>query len=55
MVIPLDPRRNHLLNGLPQSTWTRFQPYLEPVQLHLGQTLHAPHEPLLQPWNVTRK
>ena len=34
-----DPRGNQLLAALPQDAWERWQPYLEPVDLVLGQVL----------------
>lgn len=34
-----DPRSNQLLATLPQEVWERWQPYLEPVDLVLGQVL----------------
>ena len=34
-----DPRGNQLLATLPQDVWERWQPYLEPVDLVLGQVL----------------
>lgn len=41
-----DPRTNQLLAALPDAEWTRWEPYLEPVELALGQVLsesgHAP-------------
>ncbi|MEO6624118.1 MAG: Crp/Fnr family transcriptional regulator [Burkholderiaceae bacterium] len=34
-----DPRSNQLLAALPQAEWERWEPYLEPVELGLGQVL----------------
>ena len=34
-----DPRMNHLLRDLPTEAWERWKPYLEPVELTLGQVL----------------
>ena len=34
-----DPRQNHLLAALPVAEWSRWQPYLELVDLPLGQVL----------------
>ena len=34
-----DPRSNQLLAALPHDVWERWQPYLEPVDLVLGQVL----------------
>lgn len=37
--LPTDPRQNHLLAALPDAEWHRWQPYLELVDLPLGQVL----------------
>ena len=34
-----DPRSNQLLAALPHDVWERWQPYLEPVDMVLGQVL----------------
>lgn len=34
-----NPRTNQLLGALPEAEWSRWQPYLEPVELALGQVL----------------
>ncbi len=34
-----DPRRNHLLAGLPEAQLVRLLPHLEPVDLHVGQVI----------------
>ena len=34
-----NPRSNQLLAALPQAVWERWEPYLEPVELTLGQVL----------------
>lgn len=34
------PQQNHLLATLPAAEYTRLQPYLEPVELSLGQVLY---------------
>jgi len=34
-----DPRTNQLLGALPDAEWARWEPYLEPVELLLGQVL----------------
>lgn len=34
-----DPRDNQLLGALPDAEWGRWEPYLEPVELVLGQVL----------------
>lgn len=34
-----DPRLNRLLAVLPNDTWQRLRPHLEPVHLHMGQVL----------------
>lgn len=33
-------RTNHLLAALPDTIWARWEPLLEPVQLHLGQVMY---------------
>jgi CRP-like cAMP-binding protein len=35
-----DPRTNQLLAALPDAAWLRWQPFLEPVTLQLGQVLY---------------
>jgi CRP-like cAMP-binding protein len=39
-IIPLDSRRNHLLDALPAAVWERWGPQLEIVSLRLGQVLY---------------
>jgi CRP-like cAMP-binding protein len=36
---PTDPRLNQLLAALPAAEFARWRPYLEPVELRLGQVL----------------
>ncbi len=35
-----DPRRNHLLAGLPEAELARLLPHLEPVELQVGQVIY---------------
>jgi CRP-like cAMP-binding protein len=35
-----DPRENRLLRALPDAEWTRWEPYLEPVDMPLGKVLY---------------
>jgi CRP-like cAMP-binding protein len=35
-----DPRENQILASLPEDTWKRWEPLLEPVDLPLGKVLH---------------
>jgi CRP-like cAMP-binding protein len=37
-----DPRQNRLLAALPEPEWTQWRPYLEVVELTLGQVLSEP-------------
>ena len=37
-----DPRTNQLLATMPDAEWGRWEPYLEPVELMLGQVLSEP-------------
>ena len=40
MAIPPDPRNNHLLAALPDAEWERFSPWLDWVEMPLGQVLY---------------
>ncbi|MGM0987212.1 MAG: Crp/Fnr family transcriptional regulator [Pseudomonadota bacterium] len=39
MAVPHDPRQNHLLSALPRDEYQRLAPYLERVELTLGESL----------------
>ncbi|MGM0536129.1 MAG: Crp/Fnr family transcriptional regulator [Pseudomonadota bacterium] len=39
MAVPHDPRQNHLLSALPRDEYQRLEPYLERVELTLGESL----------------
>lgn len=41
-----DPRDNRLLAALPDAEWRRWLPYLEPVDLALGQVIYESGETL---------
>ena len=40
MALAADPRGNRLLAALPAAEWERWLPYLEPVEMPLGQVLY---------------
>jgi CRP-like cAMP-binding protein len=40
MTRTIDPKDNHLLAALTDAEWQRLQPYLEPVEMPLGQVLY---------------
>jgi CRP-like cAMP-binding protein len=42
MALIYDPLENQLLAALPDAEWLRWQSYLEPVNLALGQVLYEP-------------
>ncbi len=44
-VAPHDPRQNQLLAALPPGEWSRVRPYLEPMDLSVGQILCEPGSP----------
>ena len=39
-MVPVDPRKNHLLWALPEAEWQRWQPALESVDLPLGEVIY---------------
>ena len=40
MTMPIDPKKNRLLAALPEQEWQRWQPYLEAVEMPLGEVLY---------------
>ena len=40
MTMPIDPKKNRLLAALPEQEWLRWQPYLEAVEMPLGEVLY---------------
>ena len=40
MTTPIDPKKNRLLAALPEQEWQRWQPYLEAVEMPLGEVLY---------------
>ena len=43
-----DPRQNHFLRALPEATYRRLLPALEPVPLSFSDVVHESHAPLRQ-------
>lgn len=41
-----DPKSNHLLAALQDADWQRLQPYLEPVEMSLGEVLYESGRPM---------
>lgn len=46
MTQTIDPKDNQLLAAWPDAAWQRLQPYLEPVELSLGQVLYESGHPM---------
>ncbi len=46
MTQTIDPKTNHLLAALQEADWQRLQPYLEPVEMPLGQVLYESGRPM---------
>lgn len=46
MTQTIDPKTNHLLAALQEADWQRLQPYLEPVEMPLGQVLYEAGRPM---------
>ena len=42
----INPKDNHLLAALPDAEWQRLQPFLEPVEMSLGQVLYESGRPM---------
>jgi CRP-like cAMP-binding protein len=41
-----NPKKNHLLDSLPEAEWKRWEPLIEQVDLHLGMVLYESGSPL---------
>ena len=46
MTQAIDPKTNQLLAALQEADWQRLQPYLEPVEMPLGQVLYESGRPM---------
>ena len=46
MTQAIDPKTNQLLAALQEADWQRLQPYLEPVEMLLGQVLYESGRPM---------
>ena len=46
MTQTIDPKDNHLLAALPDAEWERLRPFLEPVDMPLGQVLYESGHPM---------
>lgn len=46
MTQTIDPKTNHLLAALQEADWQSLQPYLEPVEMPLGQVLYESGRPM---------
>ncbi len=51
--LPNDPRQNQLLAALPPGEWSRVRPYLEPMDLSVGQILCQPGSPRMHAYFPT--